>query len=210
MADAHLSRAELVGWFDDGAGDRDRIIGHLAACAACRHAAAELERDRPAEATVPLRLRPEDFVAAGLRAGRPSARGPRGARRSAVYLAAAASLLIAAIVLPAWWREPPGPALRGADAVVTPLRPVGATLDLDSLVFEWTATPAAGALRLHVVSLDDAATPLIERDVSGARYEPSADERRRFQPGRDYHWFLEYRGAGAGAGTSAAARFRVR
>lgn len=53
MADAHLSSAELVAWRDAGTGDRDRIVTHLAACAACRHAAAELERERPAESARP-------------------------------------------------------------------------------------------------------------------------------------------------------------
>ena len=208
MSELHFSRSELAGWRDRGEGDRDRIVGHLAACAACRHAAAELERERPLDAGVqPEHFRSRDFVAAGLRAGGRSTQGFHVPRRLA-YLAAAASLVLAVFIVPALLRDGSDSAVRGGGAVVTPVTPVNATVPIDSLTFEWTAGAAAGPLRLVVVALDDAGTPLIDRDVTGTRYEPTADERRRFQAGREYHWFVEYRGAGGG--TSAAARFRLR
>jgi hypothetical protein len=207
MSEPHFSRSDLAGWRDDGVGDRDRIVSHLAVCAACRHLAAELERDRPLDiGVVPGRFRPQDFVSIGLRAGAPSTSPPNVLRRLA-YLAAAASLVLAAIVVPYWMRESET-ALRGAVAVVALVQPVDATVALETLTFEWKAGDIAGPLRLYVVALDDPATPLIDRDVSGSRYEPTAEERSRLRAGREYHWFVEYRGGGAG--TSPAARFRVR
>jgi hypothetical protein len=210
VSDQHLSRSELAGWRDHGAGDRDRVVAHLAGCEACRHLAAELERDRPLDAgALPERFPPRDFVPMGLRAGGRKARVSAGPRRFA-YLAAAASLALAVLVVPAWLRDRSDPVVRGDGAVVAPVRPVDATIATGTLTFEWTAAANAGALRLYVVALDDAGTPLIDRDVSGTRYEPTADERSRLQAGREYHWFVEYRGGGAGAGTSASARFRLR
>ncbi len=211
MAEWHLSAAELQAWRDRGEGDRARVVGHLASCATCRHTAAELERERPLAADArPTHLDAADFVAAGRRVGMPSAAAPRLPLRT-VYLAAAASLVLAAIVVPAWWSQRlPATSVRGNDAVVTPVAPQDATIARDALTFEWTAGATAGPLRLVVLALDDAGAPLIDRDVSGARYEPTPDERGRFVSGREYHWFVEYRGAGAGAGTSASARFRVR
>src|SRR5687768_47398 len=102
MSELHLSQSELAGWRDRGEGDRDRIVGHLAACAACRHAAAELERERPLDAGVqPEHFRSRDFVAAGLRASGHLTQGSYVPRRLA-YLAAAASLVLAAFIVPVW------------------------------------------------------------------------------------------------------------
>jgi hypothetical protein len=202
--------SELAAWRDDGTGDRDRIVTHLAACGSCRHAAAELEREPPsANDARPARFDVNDFVSAGLQATAPRQRRLTGPVRVAL-LAAATSLVLATFVVPAWFRELSPTTVRGGAEVVTLRNPVDLTVAADSLTFEWTARAEAGSLRLYVVSLDDPGTPLIERDVAGTRYEPASDERRRLQPGREYHWFLEYQGAGAGAGTSGSARFRVR
>lgn len=211
MAEWHLSPAELQAWRDGGDGDRAHIVGHLATCAACRHVAAELERERPVAADArPSRFDAVDFAAVGRRAGGAPALVVGLPRRTA-YLAAAAALVLAAVVMPRWWPAAPDESSsRGTEAVVTPIAPVNTAIGLDALAFEWTAEGTAGALRLVVMALDAAGAPLVDREVSGTRYAPSPDERERFQAGREYHWFVEYRGAGAGAGTSASARFRVR
>jgi hypothetical protein len=210
VSEAHLSRAALTAWRDRGAGDRERLIAHLAACATCRHLAAELDRERPLDAGAqPVHLRPADFVATGRRAGRPPAHTVRQPWRLA-GLAAAASLVVGAILVPAWFRTPPESGPRGGGAVVAPVAPVDATVATDSLAFEWTAGAQAGPLRLVVIALDNAGAPVIDRDVIGSRYAPTADERARLRAGTDYHWFVEYRGAGGGSGVSAAARFRLR
>jgi hypothetical protein len=206
MADAHLSASELTRWRDHGEGDRDRIVGHLALCAACRHAAAELERHRPVDGA--SQFEPRDFVAQGYRAGSPAARS--GATRRLVYVAAAAVILLGAVLVPSWWRERSDSALRGGETAVTLVGPVETTVSAQDLAFEWRAESGVDRLRLHVVAIDDPATPLIDRDVNGTRYEPAADERSRLRPGTELHWFIEYRDGGTATGTSPAARFRVR
>lgn len=209
MSDRHLSTAQLTAWRDHGHGDRAHIVAHLAECAECRRLSAEVERDRPLAGDArPTRFRSEEFALAGRRAGQPSTPSGRLPRRT-VYLAAAASLVLAAVVVPAWLTRDPGTATRGGVGVVVPVTPKD-SVSIDALAFTWTAEPGAGALRLVVMALDDAGAPLVDREVSGTRYAPAAEERQRFQAGREYHWFVEYRGAGAGAGTSASARFRIR
>jgi hypothetical protein len=208
MADPHLSPSELTRWRDEGAGDRDRIVGHLATCAVCRHLAADLERERPPEDAA-ARFHPQDFVPEGYRVGSRRMPGSALPRRLA-YLAAAAAIVLAAVYLPPWLRDRSTSSLRGGDAPVVLVRPVDSTVPSQDLAFEWTAASGLDRLRLHVVAIDDPATPLIDREVSGTRYEPTADERRRLQPGKELHWFVEYRGGGTAAGTSPAARFRVR
>jgi hypothetical protein len=208
MSELHLSRSELADWRDQGLGERDHIVAHLAACAACRHVAAELERERPlAAGEAPARFRPRDFVAAGLRAGGHSAPARAMPSFRLVSLAAAASLVLAALVVPRWLTDTEEAAVRGGIAGIAPVSPVDATVAVDTLAFEWTAGATAGPQRLYVVALEDAGTPLIDRDVTGTRYAPTPEERSRLQPGREYHWFVESRGAGAGV--SASARFRI-
>src|SRR5262245_48020190 len=118
MADGHLSNAELLRWRDEGAGDRARIVAHLASCPACRQLAAELERERPAD-TPPARFDPKEFAPAGHRA---FGRRPAGARLA--WMAAAAALLVAAVWIPARLWDRSGPTLRGGTTPVTLLRPV--------------------------------------------------------------------------------------
>jgi hypothetical protein len=206
MSDAHLSGEELTAWRDHGVGDRDRIVAHLAGCAVCSAAAADVERDRPVEAR-PQRFDPAGFVARGYRAGTPAA--PRLARRW-IWLAATAALLALAVIPMRLGRDAgPSGAVRGETPMMAPLRPVDVAVSADELTFEWTGPTGEERVRLTVVDLDRPAEPLIDRDVVGSRYEPLPEERRRFQPGQALHWYVELRGA-AGAVTSPAARFRVR
>jgi hypothetical protein len=196
----------LTRWRDHGEGDRDRIIAHLAVCAACRHVAAELERERPI-ATVSSQFDPREFVAQGFRAW--TRAGTSRAMPRLVYVAAAAVLVLAAVLVPSWWRTRSDSTLRGGGTAVTLIRPVDTTTSVADLAFEWRAEPGVDRLRLHLVSIDAPEKPLIDREVSGTRYEPTADERAQLQPGRELHWFIEYREGGATTGTSPAASFRV-
>jgi hypothetical protein len=207
MADVHLSVSELTRWRDRGEGDRDRIIAHLAVCGACRHTAAELERDRPLDGEA-SQFRPQDFVARGYGAG--SRSGLSRATSRYLYVAAAAVLVVAAAVAPSWWRGRSDSAFRGDANAVTLVRPIDATVSATDLAFEWTTGSGVDRLRLHVVAIDDPSKPLIDRDVTGTRYEPTADERSRLQSGRELHWFIEYRDSATATGTSPAAGFRVR
>jgi hypothetical protein len=204
MADAHLSTAELLRWRDDGAGDRARIVAHLASCPACRQTAAELERERPAEGE-PERFDPRDFAAAGYGAG------PRRAvaRRRLAWMATAAALVLAAVWVPLMLRDRSDSALRGGAAPVTLVRPVDAKVARKDVAFEWRVTSGVEVVRLTVTTLDGAAAPLLERDVSGTRYVPTDEERARLRPGQTIHWFVDYREAGGATGTSPAARFTL-
>jgi hypothetical protein len=207
MADAHLSREELTAWRDEGTGDRDRLVSHLAACAACREAAAEVERDRPADVH-PQRFDPADFVASGYRAGQPAA--PRMAHRWIWVAATAALLALAVIPLTRPGRDDDqSSAMRGDTQAIVPIRPVDQTVAAGELTFEWKGTGDGERVRLTVVDLGRPSEPLIDREVAGTRYEPLPEERARLQPGQSLHWYVEVRGGGA-TRTSPAARFRVR
>ena len=125
------------------------------------------------------------------------------------WIAAAAALLVAAVWIPAQLWDRSGPTLRGGGAPVTLLRPVDAPVARRDLAFEWRAEAGVEVVRITVTTLDGAATPLIERDVSGTRYVPTDEERGRLQPGRTIHWFVDYRERGGSMGTSPAARFTL-
>jgi hypothetical protein len=205
MSELHLSRDELIAWRDEGGGDRTRIVTHLAACEVCRRIAAEVERDRPAE-QVAARFDAADFVSQGYRARTTAA--SRSVKRW-VWPAAAAALIVLALV-PAWlarFDEEPD-TLRGGPTALVPVRPVDVSVSAEEISFEWQGASATDRVRLNVVDLDRPDQPLIEREVTGVRYEPTPDERRSFRPGQTVHWYIEARG-GSG-GPSAAASFRVR
>jgi predicted anti-sigma-YlaC factor YlaD len=206
MSDLHVSRDDLIAWRDAGAGDRTRIVAHLATCEACRAIAADVERNRPVDELIG-RFDAKDFVAAGYRTGA-TARARWPARRW-MWPAAAAALIVLALV-PAWlarFREPD--TLRGGATTLEPVRPANdASISADELTFEWRGASAADRVRLNVVDLDRPDQPLIEREVTGPRYAPTAEERRRFRSGQSVHWYIEPRSGGGGP--SATARFRVR
>jgi hypothetical protein len=205
----HLTRDELLVWRDEGQGDRDRIVTHLASCAACRGVAAEIARVHPAEGAIPATFRPADFIAHGERLGpRPSA--TRIWRLIPVPLAAL--LLLGVVLLPRWLdRQSVGDsALRGGDARITLVRPIDVTIPAQDLIFEWQANAELDGGRVNVVDLTAPDAPLIRRDVRGVRYEPSAEERRRLPAGRELRWFVEYQDSRGVTVTSAAGRFTLR
>lgn len=204
MPDLHLSRHEIAAWREISRGDRERIVAHLATCAACRGVAADLERNQPADSE-PERFRPEDFVARGYQVGQH--RSATESARRWPWVAAAAAM-IAAVLLPMWMeRVEQSSALRGGEAHLELVAPVNVTVPVEKLTFEWKLTSANARVRLNVVDLDRAGEPLIEREVIGLGYEPSADEKRRFRSGQSVHWYVE--NLSAPGGSSATARFTV-
>jgi hypothetical protein len=206
MSEPHFSRDELIAWRDDGAGDPGRLVDHLAACEVCRGVAADVARSLTTGSGGERFDLPE-FVSRGYRAGSAKA-APRGASLR-ILLAAAAVLTVLALV-PAWLTrlEERSDSLRGAPAALVPVRPVDVSISVEELSFEWQGASATDRVRLNVVDLDRPEEPLIEREVTGSRYEPTPEERRRFRPGQSVHWYVEGRG-GSGA-PSAAVSFQVR
>jgi hypothetical protein len=207
MSEAHLSPSELVQWRDAGVGDRERIVAHIAACAVCRRAAADLERERPAEAAA-ARFDAQDFVPAGYRAGWRGRRAPWTTR--AASLAAAAAIVLAVILVPWFLRDRTDSTLRGGDARVALVRPVDVEIRTPDLAFEWKAEAGVDRIRLTVIAIDAPAKPLIDREVTGSRYVPTDDERGRLPAGQPLHWFIDYRDASGATGTTPATRFSVR
>lgn len=203
MSDVHLSRAELEEWRDRGAGDRAQIVTHLAACVPCRALAADVERHRAVEAAT--RFDAHDFVQAGYRAGTGPPRSMKPLRQW-MWPAAAAAVVVLALV-PLWLtRFDQSPeVMRGGAATLVLVQPSNVSVSPGDLAFEWRGTSAADRVRLNVIDLDRADAPLIDRDVSGSRYEPTSEERSRFRSGQSVHWYIQ-----VGSETSPAASFRVR
>jgi hypothetical protein len=204
----HLTRDELLVWRDEGQGDRDRIVSHLAGCAGCRRVAAELERARPAEGAAPATFLPADFIAHGERLG------PRPSKTQLwklIPLPLAALLVLGVFLLPRWLDRGAGEStLRGGDDRIALVRPIGVTIPAQDLVFEWKTSAELDRGRLNVFDLAAPGEPLIRRDVTAIRYEPTAEERRRLPTGRELRWFVEYQDSRGVTITSAAGRFTLR
>lgn len=208
MPDTHLTHDELLGWRDEGEGDRHRIVTHLASCAACRRLAAELERARPAQDAAPATFRPADFIPRGEGLGsRPSPMR----RWKLIPLPLAAVLLLGVFLLPRWFQQGAGVStLRGGDDRIALVRPLDVTLPAQDLVFEWHTRADLDRGRLNVFDLAAPGEPLIRRDVTAVRYDPTPEERRRLPTGRELRWFVEYQDSRGVTVTSAAGRFTLR
>lgn len=209
MSERHLSVAELAAWRETGAGDRDRVIAHLAVCATCREAAADLERSRLDDAATPLRFDPAEFVPHGYRVGAATTGTASPARRW-IWLAAAAAVVLAVVVpLRLATNDRSQEPTRGDRPTITLVRPVNVAVSADDVAFEWRGTGTDDRVRLTVVDLDRPDEPVLVQDIVGARYEPTAEERQRFSSGRELRWFVELR-SGPAIATSPTARFRIR
>ena len=95
--------------------------------------------------------------------------------------------------------------MRGGAATLVLVQPSNVSVSPADLVFEWRGPSATDRVRLNVIDLDRADAPLIDRDVSGSRYEPTPEERSRFRSSQSLHWYIQ-----VGGETSPAASFRVR
>lgn len=213
QATHHLALDELRRWRDEPApADRDRIVSHLAVCDACGARYAELVRTAP-PASLESGFDPELFRKRGYRVSPGGA--PRWWRaapgiRTLAPLAAAAMLVIAGI---AYFAAPPPPAervVRGGQSGVQLVRPVGDSVPVTELRFEWSAPEGTAGYALHVVDLASLDEPVISRDGVTSGYAPTADERQRLQTGITYRWYVEYRTAGGGTAVSPAATFSIR
>ena len=171
-------------WRDQGRGDRDWIVAHLAACGSCRHLAAELERVRPLEKSS-SRLAANDFVTAGYRAGSPRTEPGRTLWRSPWPLATAA--LAAAALLVVWLLPSrvvvpaiqPDDTVRGASIQL--LAPTGPSAP--PIQFRWASPFAADRFVLEV--LDPNQRVVYSTTVTGER---ASSDARDLKPGVQYAW----------------------
>jgi hypothetical protein len=179
---SHLTRDELLAFWRTGAGDRDRVVAHLATCDACGALYGELiaEQDAPAAAVAVAELAARGRA---VYAGRRSA-GRAPWRLPAVRIAALAAAVLAAILLLP--RAPrPSPAADGAPALrgvaLRALAPAGEAVP--PLHFRWASALAATAYRIEV--RDGAGRVVLERTTSAVSLA-LADE--ALTPGASYAW----------------------
>jgi hypothetical protein len=203
----HLTRDELDAfWRGDATAERERIVGHLAACDACGALYGEVvDADLPPPSTVPRRL-----LERGRRVYRGGGRrATRGRWRLVVPLAALAAAAVVAVVLlePRRPTAPPAaeraPGVRGTAVVTLAPRGEGATLD-----FRWSSAVRPASFAVEVREPDGAA--VLRRVVPGESWEPSPAERAAIVPGRAYEWrVVALDAAGEALTASSWQRFSV-
>jgi hypothetical protein len=179
---SHLTRDELRRWHDTGAaGDRERILTHLAACPECRTAYAAVGHIDPEPAGEDYR----GFVTRGLAAY--DNRNQPSRWRRALWLgvpAAAAAVLLVALNV----RQPvvplsePSTDVRGGTALA-PEAPAGAVDRVTA--FRWSAP--AGAARYRVTVRDAAGREMFSRESAQS---PITGIVLPLRPGR-YAWVVE-------------------
>ena len=184
---SHLSREELLRWRDEG-GDRERVIGHIAACPACRAALAEVVRDAPLPDAPPA-----GDVAEFVRQGYAAHRTAGAARRRRAWYGA--GLLAAAAVAVALFRPVLTPerapvavestTVRGSDIqLLVPSGPVRGALE-----FRWSSPIAAGLYRVQVRDEGGAVVYASTSAREGLPMPP--EDRARLRAGRSYSWRVD-------------------
>jgi hypothetical protein len=208
---SHLSAAELREW-TEGGGERERVLGHLARCEACRSALAEVVRDAPVP-DAPRDLAVEDYLPRGRAVG---GRAFSPARRVARPLALAAGLLAAVGGAALLWRGPApttppvnptdieSAGVRGGE--VQPLSPTGRVAG--AVEFRWASPFAAASYRVSV--MDDGGRTVLDGTTTSERWRPAAEQLAALEPPRTYTWTVEARdAAGAVFAVSRPASFRL-
>lgn len=103
----HLSREQLLEWRDHGApADRERVLGHLAACEPCRRELSELARLGPV-GDQPSQLDPRQFLPRGVAAWRGAS--VTWLRRPATWMVAAGAVAAAVLIGVVFQRPAPQP-----------------------------------------------------------------------------------------------------
>lgn len=197
----HLTPDELRAWHEGRLDhDRDRIIGHLAACGDCAVQLAGVVRDT-ANGSETSAGDLEAFRRAGYRAGRTGSLAfswRRLVMAAGVLLAVGGGLYMTG--------RPPS-VERGAGARVNMETPVGDVPAAGPVPFAWSGLD--GAARLVVVSVGSSAVPIVDRMVTPPT-ELTQEERMRMEIGGTYHWYLEYRDAAGGLHSTPSASFSLR
>lgn len=180
----HLTDDELVRWRDRGeAQDRERVLGHLAACDACRRRLVALVREAPVDA--PSAFDPQVFAPRGLQAYGAAARRTRRTWMGLGGLAAAAALVMAVWLRPG----PPVPPTGTTDIRSTELQaiaPVGRVGAVSE--FRWASPFAAARYRLTIRDAADAIVLTLETPAERVTLDES--QRARLAPG-SYRWSVD-------------------
>ena len=106
------------------------------------------------------------------------------------------------------WQQPAAVAVISGGAPTPVIEtPRNEVVPVADLAFTWRGSK--DATRVVVIDLANPNSPIIDRTVSGDRYEPTPEERGAFISGRQYHWFVEAQIEG-GTRSSTAAQFTMR
>jgi hypothetical protein len=182
----HLLREELVRWRDQGLSeDRDRVLGHLAACKRCAEVYAELVRTTPVD-RAPEHFNPADFVKRGYAARQGAAAKPRADaflswKMWAGALSAAALVVLVVAAGPDLRRlfEAPDTARGTGIEWVTPATPHSPVSTL-----EWKTGLLAA--RFHIEIADSTGAMVYQADTSDSSITLPASVTAALQPGRSF------------------------
>ena len=190
----HLTSDELVRWRDEAApADRERIVGHLAACDSCGAVYAELVRTLPAKNAVG-RFTPGDFVERGYRVYRAPRTMAWTVRDWRIWSTAAAAILV--VVAGTLWapslgrrneRPPVGPEIRGTS--IQAVSPVGVVSSPST--FRWSSPVRATTYTLDV--RDETDVVVYSTSVREEKAEFPPDLWDRLKPGVRYSWIVTAR-----------------
>lgn len=186
VAMTHLTQEQLVGWRDHGAAaERGAVLGHLAACEACRGQLAAVARLAPQRG--PQHFDPAAFVARGraVYRGRPALW-----RLPALWigLPAAAALVVALLVPRPTPSTAPSIEVRGSD--VQTIAPAGEV----AVVREFRWSSPFRASRYHVIVRDSAGEAVLTDETAAERYVVPPEKAASLRAGR-YSWTVEAKDA---------------
>lgn len=180
----HLSPDELQAWFEFGrAADRERVVGHVAECDACRKALAMMTAAAEPQVSTPI-VRVEEAVPQGyaVRAASQPKRSTGWAWLRPAYALAGAAAAIVAVL---WIATPRSVEFDNAvrSSELTTIAPAGPT---NALEFRW-ASPF-NAARYRVTVRDAAGTLVFSGETTGSSLAADEATRGKFATMVDYSW----------------------
>jgi anti-sigma factor RsiW len=184
----HLAPEELLRWRDGGGeAERERVLGHLAACDECRRRYAALVRESAAPEVDEALVR--EAFPLGLRVYPPAAArrpGARWALWSASGLAAALLIGWAVVLLvPRPLSDSARDSVRGGDIQL--VEPVGSASGPVS--FRWSSPVPAARYRVWVH--DQGGAVVYSTLASQESAHPPPEVSARLRPGQRYRWQVE-------------------
>ena len=192
----HLTVEELKAWHEHGsAGDRARVIGHLAECEACRKSLAMMATHEPTAASPAISV--DDAVRLGY-AARKAALGRWSWLESPLVRLAGVAAVVFLVI---WVTTPTVNQTRKAPTLVTSEGPGTAE------AFGWETPVKASKYRVTV--RDDKGVLMFSGETTAPPFRPDASMRSQLQRGQSYTWKVESLDAsGTVIGESLPATFR--